>query len=69
MSAARDLLENYQHIIEELTLVTGSSGIFDVEVDGEMLFSKGDCCRHAEQEEVLKLFTDRYGAGVPRYGT
>ncbi len=69
MGAARDLLGNYQHIIEYLTLVTGTSGIFDVEVDGEMLFSKDDCCRHAEPGEVLNLFADRYAAELPRYGT
>ncbi len=69
MSAARDLLTNYQHIIEELTLVTGSSGVFDVTVDGELLFSKDATCCHAESGEVLKLFAVRYGAGVRRYGT
>ncbi len=69
MSAAKDLLQNYQHIIENLTLVTGASGIFDVEVDGEMLFSKDDCCRHAESGEVLKLFADQYASEVLRYGT
>ncbi|MYL10041.1 MAG: hypothetical protein F4015_11370 [Acidimicrobiia bacterium] len=68
MSAAKDLLQNYQHIIEELTLVTGASGIFDVEVDGEMLYSKyaSDC--HAEPGEVLKLFAEQYAQGVLVYG-
>ncbi len=69
MSAAKDLLGNYQHIIENLALVTGTSGIFDVEVDGEMLFSKDGCCRHAEPGEILELFTSRYATGVNRYGT
>ena len=69
MSAAEDLLQNYQHIIADLTLVTGASGIFEVEVDGEMLYSKDDCCRHAEPGEVLELFADRYAAEVLPYGT
>ena len=69
MSAAHDLLANYQHIIEDLTLVTGSSGIFDVEVDGEVLFSKDTAGRHAHPAEVLDLFADRYAAGLLRYGT
>lgn len=69
MSAVDDLLSNYQHVIESLTLVTGSSGVYDVVVDGETLYSKGETGRHAEPGEILSLFTERYGDGVPRYGT
>lgn len=69
MSAASDLLFNYQHIIENLTFVTGSKGVFDVEVDGELLYSKHATDRHAEPNEVLQLFEARYAEGVPRYGT
>ena len=67
MSAAHDLLANYQHVIEELTLVTGNSGVFNVEVDGETLFSKDAIGRHAHPAEVLDLFADRYAGGVLRY--
>ena len=69
MSAAKDLLQNYQHIIEDLTLVTGTSGIFDVEVDGVALYSKDATGRHAEPGEVLDLFASRYAAGVLVYGS
>ncbi len=69
MRAVDDLVSNYQHVIEDLTLVMGSKGVFDVEVDGELLYSKAETGRHAEPGEVLALFTERYGAGVPRYGT
>jgi predicted Rdx family selenoprotein len=68
VSAVNDLLSTYQHVIESLTLVTGSKGIFDVEVDGEMLYSKGATGRHAEPGEVLQLFRDRYAADVTPYG-
>lgn len=67
MSAARDILSNYQHVIEELTFTTGSKGVFDVTVDGELLYSKHQSGRHAEPGEVLELFTENYGEGVPRY--
>jgi predicted Rdx family selenoprotein len=67
VSAANDLLTNYQHVIDELTLVMGSKGIFDIEVDGDMLYSKQETGRHANTGEVLHLFEDRYGAGVERY--
>ena len=69
MSATQDLLSNYQHIISETTLIHGAKGIFDVIVDGQMLYSKAETGRHAEQGEVLALFTSTYGDGVNRYGT
>ena len=69
MSVASDLLFNYQQVIESLTFVTGSKGVFDVEVDGEMLFSKYAADRHAEPNEVLDLFVKRYATDVARYGT
>ncbi len=67
MSATRDLLTNYQNVIDSLTLVAGDKGIFDVTVDGEMLYSKGQSGRHAEPGEVLELFTRYVGPDVPRY--
>ena len=63
-----DLLSDYQHIIESLTLVTGGKGVFDVEVDGELLYSKHATGRHAEPGEVLGLFRDRYASNVTPYG-
>ena len=68
MSAVNDLLSDYQHIIESLTLVTGGKGVFDVEVDGELLYSKHATGRHAEPGEVLGLFRDRYASNVTPYG-
>ena len=68
MSAATDLLTNYQHVIDTLTLDTGTKGVFDVTVDGEILYSKRAIGRHAEPGEVLALFRERYGAGVTPYG-
>ena len=67
MSAAHDLLHDYQHIIADLTFVTGSKGVFDVVVDDEMLYSKKSTGRHAKEGEVLELFRDRYARGVEVY--
>lgn len=67
MSAVTDLLSNYQHVIDDLRLVMGSKGVFDVTVDGEMLYSKHETGRHAEDGEVLALFTDLVGS-IARYG-
>ena len=67
MSAAKDLLSNYQHVIERLTLTTGSQGVFDVTVDGDLIYSKDQTGRHDEPGEVLGLFEHKVGA-VARYG-
>jgi predicted Rdx family selenoprotein len=68
VSAANDLLTYYQHVIDDLTLVMGSKGIYDIEVDGDILYSKQKTGRHANTGEVLQLFESRYGAGIERYG-
>ena len=53
VSAAHDLLRDYQHVIAELRLITGSKGIFDVIVDGETLYSKHGTGRHADRKSVV----------------
>ena len=68
MSTTKDLLESYQHVIEDLRLITGTKGVFDVTVDGELLYSKHETGRHAEPGEVLALFGDLVGPDVPIYG-
>ena len=68
MSAVSDLLSNYQHVITGLRLVTGDKGVFDVAVDGDLIYSKAETGRHAEDGEVLALFADLMGPDVPRYG-
>ncbi len=67
MSAAADLLHDYQHVIEELRLVTGSQGVFDVVVDDAVLYSKHATGRHAEPGEVLRLFGERYATDIEVY--
>ena len=67
MSAAHDLLHDYQHVVAELSLITGSKGVFEVVVDGEVLYSKKSTGRHAKPGEVLQLFRDQYAQGVEIY--
>ena len=68
MSATQDLLNTYQHVIDDLTLVTGSKGVFDVVVNGDLIYSKGETGRHAEPGEVLALFRDVVGPDVSEFG-
>ena len=69
MSATADLLSNYQHVIDELTLKMGGSGVFDVAVNDSVIYSKGETGRHAEPGEVLSLFKEVIGPDVPVYGS
>jgi len=67
VSAVSDLLTNYQHVIDVVRILTGSKGVFDIAVDGELLYSKKATGRHARPGEILALFTDLVGP-IPRYG-
>ncbi len=59
---------NYQHIIKELNIVMGTAGIFDIEVNDKMIFSKEKMDRFPEPGEVLSLFEELLPEGSKRYG-
>jgi selenoprotein W-related protein len=65
--AASDLLHDYQHVIAEVRLITGSKGTFEVTVDGRTLYSKRERGRHANPGEVLQLFRDEIVPDVSIY--
>lgn len=67
MSTVADLLRDYQHVIEDLKVITGSKGVFDVVVDGKVLYSKRAEGRHAKPGEVLERFRELVGPGVAVY--
>lgn len=69
MRVAEDLLGSYQHRIDGLTLIPGPKGIFDVTVNGEVIFSKHAAGRHANPGEVLQSFGAIVGPDVRLYGT
>lgn len=56
MSTASELLTNYQHEISELELIPASGGVFEFEVNDQLLFSKKQLERHAEAGEIIALF-------------
>ncbi|RMG35509.1 MAG: SelT/SelW/SelH family protein [Planctomycetota bacterium] len=43
----------------EPILIEGRGGVFDVEVDGERVFSKHATGRFPEHEEILRLLRER----------
>ena len=69
MRVAEDLLGDYQHRIDGLTLIPGPRGIFDVTVNGELIFSKFAVGRHAQPGEVLEAFRAIVGPDVRAYGS
>lgn len=50
-----DLLNEFEPQIKSLTLIPSSGGVFEVEVNGKLLFSKAKLLRHAEPGEITQL--------------
>jgi len=50
-----DLLKDYEHLIEAVTLVPSDGGRFEVIVNGDLIYSKLETHRHAEPGEVVGL--------------
>jgi len=55
VSLAQELLKEFEHVIERLTLVPGEGGRFEVTVNDRLLYSKLQTKRHAEPGEVIGL--------------
>lgn len=50
---AGELIEEFGELMTSITLAKGESGRFDVEVNGQMVFSKEQEHRHANPGEVV----------------
>jgi len=55
VSLAEELLRGFKQTCEGLLLVPGDGGCFEVERDGEPLFSKLAAGRFPEDGEILKI--------------
>jgi len=55
VSLEKDLLKEFEHLIEALTLVPSDGGRFEVSVNGKLIYSKLEAKRHAEPGEVMGL--------------
>jgi len=51
-----NLLLKWPAEIESLMLIPSDGGVYEVEVDGDLIYSKKATGRHAEQGEVEDLF-------------
>jgi selenoprotein W-related protein len=51
-------------VIRTLEIVPGTGGIFDVDVDGEQVFTKSMLGRYPQPDDVLPLVQQRLGPPV-----
>jgi len=55
VSLEKDLLKEFEHVIESVTLIPSDGGRFEVSVNGKLVYSKLQTKRHAEAGEVVRL--------------
>ena len=56
---AQELLSTFSEELGEVALVPGKGGVFDVRLDGELIFSRGTAQRFPEAAELKQLVRDR----------
>ncbi len=56
------ILEEWERAVGAVEVVTGADGIFDVHVDGELVFTKSMLGRYPEPDDVLALLRAKLGA-------
>jgi len=61
VSLMDELLKQYEHVVETITLVPSDGGKFEVSVNGELIYSKLETHRHAGPGEVLGLVRKMIG--------
>ena len=64
MSLAGELLSRWAPIIRAVELQSGSSGRFEITLDGELLFSKKASGRFPKPGEVAGLFEKKLGPAL-----
>jgi len=61
VSLAEELLKNYEHLIETITLMPSEGGRFEVTINEDLIYSKLETHRHAAAGEVLGLVKNFVG--------
>lgn len=56
---AQELLVTFEGEIGEVALVPGTGGVFDVRLNGELIFSRKEAERFPESKELKQLVRDR----------
>jgi selenoprotein W-related protein len=56
---AQELLSTFAEDLGEVALVPGKGGVFEVKLDGALLFSRAEAQRFPEAAEIKQLVRDR----------
>jgi selenoprotein W-related protein len=62
---AQELLTTFENELGEVALVPGTGGVFEVKVDGEVVFSREKEGRFPESKELKQLVRDRIAPDKP----
>ena len=60
------LLTGWGAVLESVDVIAGTGGVFDVHVDGELVFEKLMLGRYPDPDDVLPLIRDRIGPETTR---
>ena len=55
VSTVEDILEKYGKDVKSIDLIPGTGGVFELYVDGVLIYSKLETGRHANEGEILQL--------------
>jgi predicted Rdx family selenoprotein len=50
--------------LREIVLIPSGNGRYEIEVDGELVYSKAATGRHIDPEDVIRLIRDRTVEGI-----
>jgi len=53
------LLEEFEHDITNITLIPSRGGVFEVVIDGDLVYSKKATGEHADYEDVAPKVRER----------
>lgn len=55
------MLEEFERTVAGVEVVPGTGGVFDVHVDGDLVFTKKMLGRYPDPDDVLPLLRERLG--------
>jgi selenoprotein W-related protein len=55
------ILKEFGAVVSSLRLVPGDHGVYDVEVDGHLVFSRDEAMRFPETSELIQTIRTRIG--------
>jgi len=62
---AQEILTTFETEMGEVALVPGTGGVFDVRLNGELIYSRKEAGRFPESKELKQLIRDRIAPDMP----